>query len=59
MSDTDHDPRILELRRLVRNGEYRVDAEEVAACLIRKAEQPDLREASDDTPLAKVTNSSE
>jgi hypothetical protein len=43
--DLDRETRIHELRRLVENGEYKIDPIEVAAAIVRSKE-PDLTEFS-------------
>lgn len=39
MPKSDRETRILELRRLVQSGQYKVDPKEVAARIIRKSEK--------------------
>ena len=56
MSDTDREARLTELRRLFQTGEYQIDAQEVAARIIRESEKP---EAAPSPPISKTATTTE
>jgi anti-sigma28 factor (negative regulator of flagellin synthesis) len=46
MTDANREDRILELRRLVQEGEYQIDPPKVAAAIVRDSEKSEAPEVS-------------